>query len=178
MSMTPAFNLMLATLKDYPIIQNMARFYVYELSRHCGFISSDWNMPQDGLYECADFKTYFEDLERKAFLIKVDEELAGFVLLNRCGTRSESHWNVGEFYIVAKFQSKGLGCAVAHRIWDMYPGLWQVSVIPENKPAAQFWQSAINQITNGNYQRFIQTIDYDSDQPQRIMFNFDIVPKI
>jgi hypothetical protein len=29
--------LILATLEDYPTIQNMARFYVYELSRECGF---------------------------------------------------------------------------------------------------------------------------------------------
>ncbi|MCW8410584.1 hypothetical protein OQJ13_16515 [Legionella sp. PATHC035] len=40
-----------ATLDDYPTIHNMARFYVYELSRDCGFISDDWALPSDGLYE-------------------------------------------------------------------------------------------------------------------------------
>jgi hypothetical protein len=40
-----------ATIKDYPAIQNMARFYVYDLSRSCGFISNEWNIPADGLYE-------------------------------------------------------------------------------------------------------------------------------
>lgn len=30
-----------ATISDYPIVQNMARFYVYDISRHCGFISKD-----------------------------------------------------------------------------------------------------------------------------------------
>lgn len=29
-----------ASLSDYPTIQNMARFYVYDMSRYCGFISS------------------------------------------------------------------------------------------------------------------------------------------
>ena len=50
-----------ATIADYPIIQNMARFYVYDLSRECGPISSEWAMPANGLYECFDFKIYFED---------------------------------------------------------------------------------------------------------------------
>lgn len=30
-----------ASIHDYPTIQNMARFYVYDMSRYCGFISED-----------------------------------------------------------------------------------------------------------------------------------------
>ena len=45
-----------ATLADYPTIQNMARFYVYDLSRECGLISEDWAIPSDGLYESFDFR--------------------------------------------------------------------------------------------------------------------------
>lgn len=36
---------------DYPLIQNMARFYVYDLFRECGFISSHWVLPSNGSYE-------------------------------------------------------------------------------------------------------------------------------
>jgi len=39
-----------ANKKDHAIIQNLARFYVYDLSRECGFISKDWNMPEKSLY--------------------------------------------------------------------------------------------------------------------------------
>lgn len=28
-------------LKDYPVIENMVRFYVYDLSRYCGHLSDD-----------------------------------------------------------------------------------------------------------------------------------------
>ncbi len=56
------------TLADYPTVQNMARFYVYEMSRECGLNSIDWACPADGLYECFDFKHYFVDPDRKAFL--------------------------------------------------------------------------------------------------------------
>lgn len=162
-----------ATLDDYPTIQNMARFYVYELSRDCGFISDDWALPSDGLYESFDFKNYFEEPTRKAFLIKVGNELAGFVLLNQEGIYPDTVWNMGEFFITAKFQGKGLGFLVSSELWNMHPGLWEVSVIPENKPALNFWRKTIAKITMGNFQEEVKTVNYDPYQPQRVIFRFD-----
>lgn len=166
-------NIIPATLKDYPTILNMARFYVYDLSRECGFISKEWALPPDGLYESFDFKNYFEDPSRKAFLIKVNNELAGFVLLNKAVTLPLTEWNMGEFFILAKFQGKGIGQQVAHQIWEMHPGLWEVSIIPENKSALAFWRKAILTFTSGKYTEEIKTIDYDKDQPKRFIISFD-----
>lgn len=159
-----------ATLDDYPIIQNMARFYVYELSRDCGFISDDWALPSDGLYESFDFKNYFEEPTRKAFLIKVGNELAGFVLLNQAGIYPDTVWNMGEFFITAKFQGKGLGFLVSSELWNMYPGLWEVSVIPENKPALNFWRKTISKITMGNFQEEVKTVNYRSTSASTSLF--------
>jgi predicted acetyltransferase len=162
-----------ATLTDYPTIQNMARFYVYDMSRNCGFISSDWAFPENGLYECFDFKNYFEDPTRKAFLIKVNDELAGFILLNKVGTSANIDWNMGEFFIIAKFQGKGIAQEAAHKIWHMYKGLWEVSVIPENTQALAFWRKSISSLTKGEYAEEIKIIDYDNNQPQRYIFSFN-----
>ncbi|WP_052458488.1 GNAT family N-acetyltransferase [Rickettsia asembonensis] len=103
-----------AALVDYPLIQNMGRFYVYE-SRYCGFTSDKygWALPQDGLYEIGDYKKYFIELDRKAYLVKLNEEIAGFVLLNKVGTHDKIDWNMGEFFIIARFQNKGVGREVA-----------------------------------------------------------------
>ena len=117
-----------ATIADYPIIQNMARFYVYDLSRECGSISSEWAMPVNGLYECFDFKIYFEDECRFPYLIKIGNELAGFILVDKEVKDKKSHWNMGEFFVIAKFQSKGVGKQVARQIFDEYQGVWEVSV--------------------------------------------------
>ncbi|KTC87623.1 MULTISPECIES: GNAT family N-acetyltransferase [Legionella] len=168
-----ALNLKKATLDDYPTIQNMARFYVYDLSRDCGFISDDWAFPADGLYESFDFKNYFEEPTRKAFLIKVGNELAGFALLNQAGHYSDTVWNMGEFFIIAKFQGKGLAYLAASELWKMHPGLWEVSVIPQNKRGLSFWRKSISSITAGNYQEAIKPINYDTHQSNRVIFRFD-----
>ena len=77
-----------ATLSDHPMIQNMGRFYVYDMSRYCGLSGSvfDWSVPADGLFECIDLKKYFGCPDRFAFLFKVGEETAGFALINKTGT--------------------------------------------------------------------------------------------
>ena len=166
-------NIIPATLSDYPIIQNMARFYVYDFSRYCGFISKDWEIPEDGLFTCFDFKKYFIDSDKKAYLVKLeDKELVGFVLLDKQATSLNIDWNIGEFFILAKFQDKGVAGEVAKQIWLKYPGKWEASVIPENKPALAFWRKTIAAFTNNNYQEEIKTIDYDKAQPKRYIFNF------
>ncbi|MGN6671636.1 MAG: GNAT family N-acetyltransferase [Candidatus Nucleicultricaceae bacterium] len=161
-----------ATFNDYPIIQNIARFYVYDLSRSCGFISSDWAIPKDGLYESDDFKSYFEDPTRKAYLLKVGEEWAGFVLLNKMTQNPQALWNMGEFFILAKFQGKGLGRTVAHAIWRENPGNWEIMVIPENKQAHKFWQKTIQAYVGDQFTHEKVSIDFDKDQPKRILFSF------
>ena len=122
-----------ATLEDYPTIQNMARFYVYEMSRECGLNSIDWACPADGLYESFDFKYYFTDAERRAYLVKVNKELAGFVLIYQTGKQSNIQWPMGEFFILARFQRRGIGRLAAQQVWEHHPGSWEVTVIPENQ---------------------------------------------
>lgn len=161
------------TITDYSTIQNMARFYVYDLSRECGHISADWALPENCLYESSDFKSYFEDPIRKAFVVKVYDELAGFVLLNKEATSPEVEYNMGEFFILAKFQGTGIAARVAQQIWQVHQGTWELSVIPENKIALAFWQKTISDFCRGKYTEEIKLVDYDHAQPKRYIFSFD-----
>ena len=158
-----------ATLADYPTIQNMARFYVYDMSRYCGFISNNWACPEDGMYECYDLKKNFEEANRKAFLVKIKNELAGFVIL----LKDRNVWQVNEFFILAKFQGKGIGEQVAHQIWKMHSGNWQLHVIPENTKGLAFWRKVVSSFTKGIHTEEVIAVDYDVHQPKRIIFQFE-----
>ena len=107
------------TISDYPTIQNMVPLYVYDASRECGFVISE-----NGSYEPIDYRIYFEDPNRRAFLIKVGEELAGFTLLNQGGTLPETEWKIDQFFILRKFQLKGIGRQIAQELWHDYPAFW------------------------------------------------------
>jgi predicted acetyltransferase len=153
----PAHNVELipATIENYPVIQNMARFYVYDRSQYMG-----WGCSEDGMFDCIDFKHYFKTIDHKAFIIKVDDELAGFALLDKTSLLGTAiDWNIGEFFIIAKFQSKGMGRQVAQQIFEQFQGAWTVAVMPQNVKASNFWYKIINDLTDGNFEKYFTTAE-------------------
>ncbi|MBA2648990.1 MAG: GNAT family N-acetyltransferase [Legionella sp.] len=143
-----------ATLTDYPTIQNMAGFYVYDRTAFM-----DWECPENGLFECIDFKHYFETPDEEAFLIRVNNEIAGFVLLDKLTLLEPVDWNMGEFFVLAKFQGKGIAFKVAQQIFNEHPGKWSVAVMPDNLKAVKFWRKIITKVSQGKYTEVFKTED-------------------
>lgn len=164
-------SIQVANLRDYSLLQSMARFYTYELSRYDNSSLLDWTSPADDSDEF-NFKTYLEDPTCSTYLIKVNTELAGFVLLNKKGLERATDWNIGEFFILAKFQSKGIGRFVAEKLWSLYPGKWEIAIAPENTAALAFWRKTILIFTCGHYHEGLIGID-QAQQNRRYLFKFD-----
>jgi ribosomal-protein-alanine N-acetyltransferase len=116
-----AVKLMPATQEESVIVKNMASFYAYDISRYTGR-EAGWEFEEDGTYGGPEtLSLYWQEPNRYPFLIRVNNELAGFVLVNKIGSAAGIDWNMGEFFIVAKFQGKGLG---------QYGNSWQRRSIP------------------------------------------------
>lgn len=142
-----------AGIKDYPTIQNMGRFYVYDMSEYMGH-EDGWEMPEDGLYECIDFKKYWERDDAFPFLIRYKNELAGFAIVDKKGSEPLIDFNMAQFFILRKFKNKGLGRYIAHQLFDQFKGIWEVMVLPNNTGAYQFWQKTVH-----SYDKQYQTYD-------------------
>ena len=173
-----------ASEEDFPVVQNLVRFYVYDMSETMG-----WPCPEDGLYGgCDDIPEYWwtgstpEELEAinqklpiyipynmhfdrwppgyrgHPFIVRVGGELAGFAMIKQLGTNHEADYDVGEFFIVRKFRGKGVGKSVAHNLFDRFPGIWQVRQMIEHKPAQAFWRQVIANYTGNRYQESKQQI--------------------
>lgn len=144
-------NLTPATAEQMPVIQNMARFYAYDLSKSCGFYEVfDWSFPENGLYEALDVSKYWQP-NHYPFTIRVDGELAGFALINKIGSVSNIDWNMGEFFIVGKFQGKGIGRQIAFELFNRFPGQWEVMQMPPNLPAIRFWKKIVAEYSNNQF---------------------------
>lgn len=161
-----------ATTDDYPTVENMWRFYIYDMGRYCGF-NKGWEDPSSLSFVPDDLTNYFVDETRKAFLVNVGNELAGFVFLNKVGRLPDTQWNMSEFFILAKFQGKGIGEQVAHQIFEMYQGLWEVSVIPENKSALAFWRKVVSKFTGGLYLEEVKIVDCRGHKAPRYILSFN-----
>lgn len=157
-----------ASLEDMNTIQNLGRFYVYDMSRYCGFLNG-WETPENGLFECIDLSRYWKEPNRYPFLIRVNNELAGFVLITKVGSAPDVDWNIGEFFIVSKFQGKGVGSYVAQQIFNQFPGIWETSQIPENKAALDFWEKVVERYTDGKYEKSLKTIQEPKPHPMVVL---------
>lgn len=143
-------SLVSASLEQYPIIQNMAPFYVYDMSEY--FANEEgWGISDQGSYICMDFKKYWLTDEAFPYLIYYKNELAGFVIIDKKGSNKTTDYNMAQFFILRKFKHKGLGRFVAYQCFDKYKGNWEVMVLPGNEGAYRFWRSIICGYTANNF---------------------------
>lgn len=149
-----------ATLADCPIIQQMGKLYENEMLSYCSYVPG-W------------VKNYFKGADHHVFLIKVGEKKAGFALINKVGSTLDVDWNMGEFFILPKFQNQAIGQQAAMQILNQFNGVWEAVVIPENTRALYFWRKVIARYTHGNFAEDLKTVDYDPDNPKRIIFRFN-----
>jgi [ribosomal protein S5]-alanine N-acetyltransferase len=159
-----------ATIDLHPILQNMGRFYVYDMSE---FFSTDpdWSIPEDGLYECIDLKKYWLSDNTWPYLIRIGSELAGFAIIDKKGSEPQVDFNMAQFFILRKFKGKGVGKFVAYHCFNHFKGKWEIMVMPENKGAYDFWKKIITQYTTSNFTEFHKKVKHLSDS-EKIIFAF------
>jgi predicted acetyltransferase len=133
-----------ATLEQRPILANLLELYTHDF---CDFLELE--LQPDGRFGYIHLDLYWTDPDRHPFLIRVDEKLAGFVLVRRI--RVESHpdplWDMTEFFILRGHRNRGIGTAVAHKVWNQFPARWQVRVMAHNVRAIRFWEHAVTTYT-------------------------------
>ncbi|MBS0288685.1 MAG: GNAT family N-acetyltransferase [Proteobacteria bacterium] len=162
--------------EEFHLVQPLAVYYEYDMSRYCGHLP-EWAFPKQGTYESPqlmqDLKKYFDKNEanRYPFLIKVDENPAGFVMVNKavvCG----ANWNMGEFFVLAPYQRKKIGQRVALDIFKLFTGIWEVAVIPQNKGALLFWQGLISVFSHGKFSKELKF--FTKPEPhQMVIYKFE-----
>lgn len=167
------------TSSDFPLIQNIARYYEYDMSRYCGHLPG-WEFPLDGKYETLilekNLKRYFQDKQRYPFLIRVAAHPAGFAMINKIGTTAEVDWNMGEFFVLATYQRRKIGQFIAKKIFQEYQGVWEVAVIPENIGALKFWHKIILEYTEGAFTQELKTLNHPEPHQMRV-FRFETPSK-
>jgi predicted acetyltransferase len=130
----------LATADEKSILANLLELYAHDFSE-----ISELQLDSDGRFGYTYLPLYWQESNRFPFLVRVNGNLAGFVLLRKGSEVSgdENVWDVTEFFIVRAFRRHHVGTKVAHEVWRKFPGLWEVRVTEKNKVAQDFWSRAI-----------------------------------
>ena len=152
----PLLEVLPATPEQEPILANLLELYAHDFSE---FI--DLRLGPDGRFGYPWLPLYLSEETRYPFLVKVDGELAGLVFVVRGSriTRDPKIWDMAEFFIVRRYRRRGVGAAVARKVWERFPGLWEVRVVEGNEPAYAFWRAATRAFTNSAVQEHSTIIE-------------------
>lgn len=133
-----------ATAAQKPVLANLLELYAHDLSEF-----SDLQLGTDGRFGYELLSLYWQETNRYAFLVKVNGNLAGFVLLKKCSEISgdENVWSVAEFFVVRGYRRHRIGTRVAHELWRKFSGPWKIRVAERNEAAYEFWNHAIVDFT-------------------------------
>src|SRR4030042_5177454 len=145
-----------ATVVERPVLRHLMELYQYDFSEFDGA-----ERGPIGLYDYPYLDHYWFEPERSPFLVRLDGNLAGFVLVARYNylTGYKDSWVMAEFFIMRKYRYQGVGEHVARLIFDQFPGDWQVGQITENPAATAFWRKVIARYTHNTFQEHILNND-------------------
>jgi predicted acetyltransferase len=152
------------TRADRELLRRMMELYLYDFSE---FDGSD--LDEHGVFGYGDLDYFWFEATHAAFLVTVDEKLAGFVLVDNEVVIEENERSLCEFFVLRKYRRQGVGRQVATTVFDRLPAQWEVRVIAENQPAQAFWRRVIADYTGG---AFHETAAADEDWTGPI-FYFD-----
>lgn len=134
-----------ATSEDIPFLQNLAAYYIYDMSEF-----THWPISADGRYGCRD-ASFWDAPRFEKWLIRVRGEPAGFAAVDTAYPDSRVDLDMAEFFVLRKFRHAGIGGAAATQLFGTYRGRWLVRVLPENAPALAFWRRVIEEFASGHY---------------------------
>ncbi len=146
-----------ASPSDKPVLRNLT-----ELCQHDYSEFNRDEVDEHGLFGYRYLDHYWTEPGRHPFLVRASGKLAGFVLVRTLGeSEGQAVHSIAEFFILRRYRRLGIGRAVAHRVFELFPGEWRVAQEAGNRPAQAFWRKVIAEYTGGDYEDQQRTEDPD-----------------
>ncbi|WP_212745699.1 GNAT family N-acetyltransferase [Burkholderia sp. 4M9327F10] len=142
----PKIELKQAETSDHPLIVNLMQFYNYDFS--------EWiplSFAEDGFFAIRPKLEYLSSPKTIPLLILVDDQIAGFVIVDDEVHVEGAQHNIGYFFVARRYRGLGVGTQVVSDLLGKFPGRWQIWHVKENLGAAAFWAKAVPLVSGGKY---------------------------
>lgn len=136
----------LVPFEEKEVLRHLMQFYLYDFSEFAGF-----DVNRHGRYEYKFFDHYWTEAGRFPYFIMVDQQYAGFALVNRHGVLLAEGHSIAEFFVMRKYRRRGIGEAAARHVFAQHRGDWEVRVAESNGGARAFWRQVISGYTKGRF---------------------------
>ena len=148
------------------VIANLLELYAHDFSEF-----HPLKLGADGRFGYQHLSSYWSQPDRHPFLVQVNGQLAGFVLIQKSNgvAQSGTVCDVAEFFIVRAYRRQGIGTKAARKVWEKFPGQWEVRVMQSNRTAVEFWQRAITSFIGAE----IDPVHLEKDGERWNIFQFE-----
>ena len=109
-----------AARADIALVNDMARFYLYDIARQIG-PRDEWVASLDWMRERKDLSGAWDE-GNHPFLIEVGGALAGFCLVDRYALVPDIDWNMSQFFVMGPWAGHGVGRRAAVAAFDRFRG--------------------------------------------------------
>jgi predicted acetyltransferase len=130
-----------------PVLDRLLQLYLHDFSEFAPLGSPLGEVNAEGRFFYPGIESYWQKNEHIPLLIRADDHLAGFVLVNEWSALGlPLDHVVAEFFILRKYRRARVGSRAALLVFRRYPGRWEVPVAWYNPPAQAFWRSVAEQL--------------------------------
>lgn len=141
-----------AVESEKPILENLLELYIYDFSEYL-----DLDVNNQGLFTYQHLDSYWIEENRTPYLIKVNDHLAGFVLvLHVLEGEGAPYYYIAEFFVMKKYRRHGVGREVAFKVFSSYSGQWLITQVKKNMSAQKFWRRVISDYTKGQFEEGVR----------------------
>lgn len=118
------------------ILENLMSLYLHDLSEFADDLKIDVN----GKFQYDGLELYITKDELKPYFIYLEDNIVGFVLVNKGKYASKGiDFLVHEFFILKSFRRKGIGAIAIKKLINDNKGKYEVMQLVNNKTAINFW---------------------------------------
>lgn len=150
----PPIELHVAHRDDLDTLENLMQFYTYDFS--------EWlplPLAEHGLFNIRPSPDYWRNRGTRAFLIRVKDELAGFVTVDDVTHLDGAEYNIGYLFVSRRFRGQGVARFVVSTLLSRFPGQWQIFHVDANPPARLFWAKVIPEFVGADFSLHQRPVD-------------------
>ena len=145
-----------AAYQEKNILPNLMQDYLYEFSQ-----ISDVELDDTGQFHYRYLDYYWTEPDRYPFLIRVQGDLVGFVLLRK-GTyfplqldNDQAGRLIAEFFVMKGYHRQGVGTRAALDLFARFPGRWEIAQEPGNHGGQDFWRNLVSDCCGGEFKEYV-----------------------
>ncbi|RKP47959.1 GNAT family N-acetyltransferase [Cohnella endophytica] len=127
-----------AGILQKPIMENLMALFLHDLSE----FADDIKVDDMGMHRFDVMDLFFEKEGLTPYLVRLDGEITGCILIQSGQYTNPEHadYVLNSFFILKRYRRRGIGMAVAGRLFSQYPGRYCCAQLKSNVPAVRFWK--------------------------------------